>query len=765
LEKIRLKSIFFLMLMSVSVSEGFPESGKLSGSIRGRMTDSETGAPLSGGQVMCTGTPYGAVTDEDGRWTIPSIPVRGYTVRMSYIGYESRFFTDVIVKSNRIAFVDGALSPSAIKGKAVEITAGYFTREDNRSSSTVRFDYEEIRRAPGSAGDVSRILMSLPSVAKVNDQSNGLIVRGGNPVENAFYIDGIEVPNINHFPDQASSGGPIGMINVDLIKDVVFHSGAFPSVYGDRLSSVMDITFREGNRKEFDGQLDLNFAGFGGVAEGPLARGRGSWLISARRSYLDLVVKAFDVGSTVAPRYGDGQAKAVFDLNRNHSVSLIGFWGDDHNAPDRETGLENDMQVYGRQDITTGTAGLTWRALWGKNAVSRTSLSHTRWSFDEDWYETSTARYQVRNRSLERSTVLRNVNHVRFNDGFSLEFGADVKSLTSDYDNGYQGTTNALGDTVPPVRFDKRLAGIKYGLFADAVFRPVSWLTVEAGLRADRFTVNRRGTVSPRVNVSAALGARTTVKAACGMYHQNLPVLFLAQNESLRRAADPRSLHLVAGVDRMVSENTRLTVELYRKSYSRLPADPSQPELNMFDAKPSALTGDLTDGGRAESHGVEITLQKRLASKVYGLASATWFRARYRGADGTWRNRDYDNRLAFSAEGGYRPDRRWEFSMRWIYAGGVPYTPLDLAASKLLHRIVLDESRVNSVRLPDYHSMNVRFDRRFNFRSTNLIFYLSVWNVYNRKNVAQVFWNDREQKQDVIYQWLILPVFGLEYEF
>jgi outer membrane receptor protein involved in Fe transport len=147
--------------------------------------------------------------------------------------------------------------------------------------------------------------------------------------------------------------------------------------------------------------------------------------------------------------------------------------------------------------------------------------------------------------------VFRNVNHFRFNDAFSLEFGADVKSLASDYDNGYQGTTNALGDTVPPVRFDTRLAGTKYGLFADAVFHPASWLTVEAGLRADRFTVNRNGTVSPRVNVSAAIDARTTIKAACGMFHQNLPVLFLAQNESLRRAADPRSLHLVAGVDRM----------------------------------------------------------------------------------------------------------------------------------------------------------------------------------------------------------------------
>ncbi len=763
--KTRLSLICAAILAAFSVSAGFSQTGTNSGSIHGRMTDSETGAPLADGHVICVGTRFGSTTDENGGYEIPGVPVGSYTVRMSYIGYETRTVTDIIVKSRRIAFVDGALLPSAVKGQAVEITAGYFTREDNRSASTVRFGYEEIRRAPGSGGDVSRILMSLPSVAKVNDQSNGLIVRGGNPVENAFFIDGIEVPNINHFPDQASSSGPIGMINVDLIKDVAFHSGAFPSVYGDRLSSVMDITLREGNRKEFDGQLDLNFAGFGGVAEGPLARGRGSWLISARRSYLDLVVKAFDVGSTVAPRYGDGQAKVAFDLNRNHSVSLIGFWGDDHNAPDRETGLENDMQVYGRQDITTGTAGLTWRALWGKNAVSRTALSHTQWSFDEDWYETSTGRYQIRNRSLERSTVLRNVNHVRLTDGLGFEFGADVKSLVSDYDNGYLGTTSAMGDTVLPVRFDTRLSGFKYGLFVDAVLRPVRWLTFEGGLRADRFTVNRNRTVSPRISVSAALSEMTTVKASAGLFRQNLPALLLAQNASLRRAGDPQAIHWVAGVDRMITENTRLTVELYQKFYSRLPADPAQPGLNVFDMKPSALTGRLTDRGKAESYGVEVTVQKKLASKVYGLASATWFRARYRGADGVWRNRDYDNRLAFSAEGGYKPNRSWEFSLRWIYAGGVPYTPLDLDASKRLHRIVLDGSRINAVRYPDYHSMNVRFDRRFNFRSTNLIFYLSAWNVYNRKNVAQYFWNDREQRQDVIYQWLILPVFGLEYEF
>jgi hypothetical protein len=761
------KNALILLMMS-SLYHAFPlfsQTSIPSGAIHGRMVDAETGAALAGGQAVCVGTAFGSAADENGKFEIPGVPVGSYTLRMTYLGYEPRTVTDVIVKSGRIAFVEGALSPSTLKGQAVKVTAGYFTQEDNRSASTTRFGYEEIRRAPGSAGDVSRILMSLPSVAKVNDQSNGLIVRGGNPIENAFFIDGVEVTNINHFPDQASSSGPIGMLNVDLIQDVAFHSGAFPSTYGDRLSSVMDITLREGNRREFDGQLDLNFTGFGGVAEGPIAKGRGSWLLSMRRSYLDYLVKVFDVGSTVAPRYSDGQAKLAFDLARGHQLTVLGFWGDDHNAPDRETGLENDMTSYGRQDISTRTVGLTWRALWGKNAYSRTSLSGTVWSFDEDWNETSTGRPQVRNRSDERTGAFRNLNHVRLSDRATLEFGLDFKALDSEFHNRYDGTTNALGDTVLPMTVDRRVTGSKIGAFANAIVKPAAGLTIEAGLRADRFSATRNRSLSPRLSVSWALDAATTVHVAAGVFRQSLPVLLLAQSPSLRSLGDPKALHAVAGVDRMITENTKLTIEVYRKTYERLPADPAQPGLNVFDAKAASLTGVLSDGGRAESHGVEITVQKKLASRVYGLASATWFRARYRGLDGIWRNRDYDNRIAFSAEGGFKPNRNWEFSLRWIYAGGVPYTPLDPGASGRLHRAVLDESRINAERLPDYHSMNVRFDRRFNFRNTNLIFYLSAWNVYNRKNVAQVFWNDRKGKEDVIYQWLILPVFGLEYEF
>ena len=176
---------------------------------------------------------------------------------------------------------------SALETDEIVVHAGYFQKSNKQANSSTEFSYEEIRRAPGSTGDVSCNLMTLPSIAKVNDQRNNLIVRGGNPIENTFYIDNIEIPNINHFPNQGSSGGPIGLVNVDFIQDVTFFSGGFWLVYGDKLFSIMDISFRKGNRSEFDGQLGLNFAGFGGAAEGPMFKDKGSWLFSARRSYLD----------------------------------------------------------------------------------------------------------------------------------------------------------------------------------------------------------------------------------------------------------------------------------------------------------------------------------------------------------------------------------------------------------------------------------------------------------------------------------------------
>ena len=764
----RITKITQRLLFAALISLASGQESK-TGTLRGMVNDATTKTPLPGVNIMVAGTTLGAVSNMDGEYAITKIAVGAYTLRISMVGYTARTIADVIIKSDRITFLDIPLSQKPVEMAGVTVKGGFFSNIQDQPVSSLSMSFEEIRRAPGSGGDISRILLGLPSVAKVNDQTNNLVVRGGSPIENAFYIDNIEVPNINHFPTQGASGGPLSLVNVDFINNVNFHAGGFNALYGDKLSAVMELSFREGNRKEFDGQLDFNFAGVGGVAEGPLGT-KGSWMASVRKSYLNLLVKAIDVGSTVAPNYGDYQGKIVYNLGARHKLSLLALWGYDHNNPDHETAVENDMQYYGRQDIYERTTGLNWQALWSKNGFSNVSLSYTRSRFQEDFRETNTQSPLVANHSTESSIRFRNVNTCRLHPAHTLEFGMDAKLLRDRYDNTYAAITNATGAAMPALRLQKSLNSLKAGTFVNYNVKPLPWCTGQLGVRYDFFAYNQTGQVSPRALLTLQVSELASLHASAGVFHQNMPSILLVQNPDAKTMSDPAATHYVIGYSRLLSENTKWTVEAYLKQYRHFPMDPAQPGLFMLDEIFYRYAfffshAQLLDNGKAETRGIEMTLQKKLADKFYGLLSAGYSIARYQGQDRKWRNRVFDNRLLFSCEGGYRPNKSWEFSGRWIFAGGAPYTPLDLQASAALQREVLDEQRINAERYPAYHALNLRFDKRFNFGQSNLIFYLSVWNIYNHKNIATFFWNEAEKRQDTIYQWGALPIFGFEYEF
>jgi hypothetical protein len=263
-------TLLFLSLFQTGLFAQVP-----TGEIRGQLIDGQTKMPLIGANIYIKNHPLGAATDTIGYYIIEKVPVGSYTLQFEYMGYMPVAKTDVIIRSARMTTVNVSLKPSYLQSDVIEVNAGYFSETENKPLSKINFSREEIRRSPGSAGDVSRIILALPGVAKVDDQSNNLVVRGGSPMENTFYIDGIEVPNINHFQTQGASGGAIGILNVDLIEDITLYTGGFNAAYGDKLSSIMEIGWREGNHDWFDGQIDLNVAGFGGVVEGPLFQQKG----------------------------------------------------------------------------------------------------------------------------------------------------------------------------------------------------------------------------------------------------------------------------------------------------------------------------------------------------------------------------------------------------------------------------------------------------------------------------------------------------------
>ncbi len=763
--KILILQIYLILFCFISSINAQRAAGKIEGSV----IDGETKMPLIGANILVMGTALGSSTDAEGKFSVDKVPVGSYSIRFSYIGYQTSVKTDVIVKSGRVAQVYASLQSIPYQTDEVSVYAGYFSKSPEQPVSATGFSYEEIRRAPGSGGDVSRIIMSLPSIAKVNDQANNLAVRGGSPVENAFYVDNIEIPNINHFPTQGASGGPIGLLNLDFINEVDFYAGGFSAAYGNRLSSVMKIAFREGNRDNFEGQLDLNFSGFGGVAEGPLGK-NASYMLSVRRSYLDLLVNTINIGTSIVPSYGDYQGKVVCDLNQNNKLIFLGISGDDHNNPDAKTAAENDMVTYGNQDIYENTFGIDWRALWGKNGYSNTSVSYTSSKFNEDSYETGSGITVRKNRSLEESVNLRSIAHYKFDETNSLEFGTDIKRLFDNYNNFYGDNTDLLGNAVPALVNDNKISSTEAGLFVSYIIRQFPRLTATAGIRADYFSYNRSLNYSPRFSASYNLNESNSVNAAVGIYRQNIPLVILSQNPSNKQLKTPAAVHYILGFEHLFSGSAKLDIEAYIKNYKNFPADPAEPDLFLIDelyygygffVNHNALIG----GGRARSAGIEITLQKKLVKDFYGLASASFSVSQFAGAGGKWINRIYDNRFVFGIEGGYKPDNQWEFSARWIFAGGTPYTPFDLEKSEALDKAVLDADRVNSLRNPDYHSLNIRADRRFNFTGTNLIIYISIWNVYNRKNVAGYFWNETKNKPGTLYQWGILPIFGVEFEF
>jgi hypothetical protein len=315
--------------------------------------------------------------------------------------------------------------------------------------------------------------------------------------------------------------------------------------------------------------------------------------------------------------------------------------------------------------------------------------------FRENFRLTASGLPVLDNDSDERWLQLRHATRLRIFQLLDVEIGGDIKRLFNRYDNRYGAVTDAVGNSVPATAFIADPDNTLTGLFATAALSPWPRFTFTAGLRAQHNAWNDRIELQPRISAALAMTDRTTVTLSGGVYTQALPLLLLAQDAASVSLPDPRALQGVLGIAYLITASTRLTLEGYIKKYDRFPIDPSQPELFVVDElsyRYSFFTphGRLEAAGRAFSRGVELTLQKKLAQDIYGLVSAAWSTARYTDGLGDERSRVHDNRVLFSVEGGWKPSSAWEFSLRWISAGGAPYTPLDVAASQAARQEVLD---------------------------------------------------------------------------
>lgn len=758
------KLIFLILLTSISLLS----QNKHSGNLEGKVLDQSNKSALIGVNIFIPESELGTITNPEGKYKLVNLPAGTYTVYFTYVGYKKITKTDVIIHPKRTTYLNIEMQTLSVELNDVIVESGFFTETENKPIGTINFSSEEIRRAPGSAGDVSRIIYGLPSLAKVNDSRNSLIVRGGSPIENSFYIDNIEIPNINHFPVEGSSDGPIGILNVDFIEDVNFYSGGFSPIYGDKLSSIMEISFKEGAKDKIQSQLNLSMQGVGGGMEGPIFD-KGSYMFSGSISYLDLILDESETGGAI-PHYGDAQTKIVYDLNENNKLTLLDVFSWDQINLKYENALGTDLtNIYGKTDGITNAAGINWQMIWGKSGYSNTSLSHTYFGYNRDYSETKSKNHLFTNNSSENNIRIRNVNFFKQNNSNNFEFGFEAKYNFSKFDVLYEPWEDNYGNPTPRLYVNKDLGTSKIALFAQHQFNISEQINLNYGARVDYFEYNDHLNFSPRLSLEYNFNNGIKLSASAGIFTQEIPENFLVQNEEFKNLQTPISDHFILGISKLLGESAKLSIEAYYKSYSNFPIDPNQPNMFLFDQ--SMIDGiflnheKLVDEGKAFSRGIEIMIQKKLAQDIYGMTSISYSKTKYKDLENVWRDRIYDNVFNFNIEGGYIPNDEWEFKLRWIFAGGAPYTPFDLERSAQLNRGIWDTENINGNRLPDYHSLNIRVDKRFYFSGSSLIIYLSVWNAYGRENIAFYDWNEQTKKVTAQKQWSTLPVVGIDYKF
>jgi hypothetical protein len=733
------------VLVALAVAVPFPALAQ-TGEIQGRVLNETTQAPLGGASVSVIGLDLGTVTRGDGGFLIRDVPPGVYTVEARFLGFETTRESDVVVQPSHPSFVLVELKEAAVAVEGIVVESGdAFSVPDDSPVSLRVLAAEEVRRTPGGFSDISRTLLSLPGVVGGVDNRNDLLVRGGAPSENAYYLDGIRIPQINHFATQGASGGALGLVNVDFIRETEFYTGGYPVRYGDALSSVLVVENRPGSSERVQGDFTVGASEAALTLDGPLTS-KGNWLLSARRSYTQFLFELLDL--PIRPDYWDFQTRVEYDVTPRDRLMLVGIGAiDDFDivdpGPDGEPG---NIEIYDRvidNDQRSYTVGTSWRRLFG-NGYFTLSLSRSVSDFrfaDRDRSDDPL----LRNRSIEIDNPLRIDGDVRFSRALNAGWGAGVSRSGIDTEFLQRATPGSSFDTDLAFRSD-------LGFWKSYAYGQLTWrgldgrFTATGGLRVDETSFLDEGlSVSPRLSASLELGPGWTASASAGVFHQTPQYISMAVQENgeyVNRGLRPvRNDQLVAGLSWRATPGLRLKAEGFFKGYSDYPVSRDDPRISLAN-----LGGDygfvgaepLTPTGRGRAYGFELFGQQKLTERIYFLGAYTLSWSEFTGSDGVYKPSTWDRRHALDLTGGYRLGDVWEFGAKWRLLSGRADTPFDPVLSPIEFEItgrgVPDWDRIGTERTPVYSRLDVRVERRFFFQRWNARVYLDVQNILNQPN-------------------------------
>ena len=738
------------------------------GSIVGRVVSSVNNAGIEGARVEVLGAGRGAVAAATGRYLVDSVPVGAWRVRATAVGFEPLILADILVGSGKPVELELRLTPRIVQVQEIVVDAPYFAQGIESSTSSASLSAEDVRRAPGVNEDVVRAVALLPGVALTTGGRNDLAVRGGAPYENLFLVDGLEVPNVNHFGSQGSTGGPLTILNIDFIREASFSSGGFGVQYGDRTASLSSFSLREGNSQRLAGEVTLSATGFGIIAEGPTGQ-KGSFLASIRRSYLDLVFRAADF--SFIPEYWDAQFKLTQRVGAQSSLSWVGVGALDNLTLNEATADDRlDNSRVAAPDQRSYFTGLSWNYSLPRGLLTAT-LGRTWTRFATSQYDTLLAPVYL-NRSEEGDNSLRTDLRWQLSPRVQLTAGNTLRFADQlDYEVLLAGAyrTDSLGQPQPLA------ADTTFTAFRNATYAEVSWLAgsvrLLGGLRGDWYEFLGAFRLAPRLGANIPVGRGGSLNVSLGQYYQAPPFIWLVGDPgNIGRLTPIRSDAAVLGYERLFRPDLKGQVEVYYKRYRDYPARIYRPEAVLQPTGFDDVTSDipaglepLTSVGRGRSYGAELQLQKKFSGvPLYGLLSLTANRSEFEGLDGTWYTGGFETRFIGNLLAGWRFNPRWEVSGKYRFSTGLPYTPFTASGPEEGER---DFSRYNTLTLPNFSAFDIRIDRRWALAGVQLDVYLDIQNLFARENVTGTYWNERTRTEEFDTSLGILPTLGINVEF
>ena len=755
------KNIAALLVVVFSFFFSFESMSQATSAIGGVVVNKNSQVGLPGISIQLTPGGKSTVSDSLGNFRITGIIPGAYAISFSGVGFQTKTISNLVVTSGNENTLQVELDPQVGQLSTIVVSG----RKNSARVATIesplsiqRLTTEDIKANPGGNFDISKVIQSLPGVGGgIGGGSfrNDIIIRGGSPSENVFYLDGIEVPIINHFSTQGSGGGPQGILNVSFIEDVRLSTSAFDARYDNALSSVFQFKQKAGNANRLQGNVRLSASEVAATFDGPLSKNT-TFLASARRSYLQLLFQAIDL--PIRPNYWDFQFKTTTKIGKKTTLSFLGIGAIDEFsfAAPKEATPEKLYVINSSPSVNQNsyTFGASLKRLTDKGFINL-SLSRNLLNNRADKYLDNKNPVEADRTFRINSTETENKFRFDVNNTYGewkLSYGATAQLV--EFDNTFfqvirNAVKDAQGNVLQPgitLNSNTNYNFLRYGAFVQAGRRLLNnRLGLSVGFRTDannreKENANLLKQLSPRVSLSYALSDKLNMSASYGQYFR------LPSYTQMAFSGNPdnyiKSTHWVTGFEYLPSSTTRLTIEGFYKRYNNYPVSVIDGiSLGNKGIEFGAIGNEpIVQNGKGRVWGLEIFAQQKLTNRIFGVFSYTFYRSEFSGSNGVFVPANWDNRHLVSATLGYKFKRNWELGMKFRYQGAAPYTPYNLEQSRLnyltLGTGVFNFDQVNTLRLPAFHSGDLRIDKKWNYRKLTLDLFLDITNFYSSKSAG-----------------------------